>query len=380
MTRPLAGRRGRWPALAIGGSAAIMIAGLALNAREAAMMFLVAYVTVTSIVLGAMALVMISHVTTATWFVVLRRRAMAIVDSLPAVVAAGVLVLAAIPLLYPWAESWRSGGRAAYLSISLFVARSLVYWTVWLIIGESLRAAAAFQDRGGGERAARRLRITSAAGLVALGVTMTFAAFDWMMSLTPDWWSTVYGVYWFAGGVTGALALLAVVALYDQRRGRLDALRPDHYQALGTLLLTFVLLWAYAGFSQYIVIWSGDLPREVTWYVARTQGGWGALALTLVFGTFAIPTLLLFFRPVKRSGRALAIIGSVLLVLHALDMLWVVVPGQMPMRVWTAVMFAAALVVVGGGTAAVAEWRQRGWPPMAIKDPLLLASEQYRAG
>jgi DMSO/TMAO reductase YedYZ heme-binding membrane subunit len=170
------------------------------------------------------------------------------------------------------------------------------------------------------------------------------------------------------------------VALQDQRRGRLDALRPDHYQALGKLLLTFILLWAYTGFSQYIVIWSGDLPREVTWYVARTQGGWGALALTLVFGTFAIPTLLLFFRPVKRSGRALAIIGSVLLVLHALDMLWVVVPGQMPMRVWTAVMFAAALVVVGGGTAAVAEWRQRGRPLVAIRDPLLLASEQYRAG
>jgi hypothetical protein len=289
-------------------------------------------------------------------------------------------VLAAIPLLYPWAESGRSGGRAAYLSIPSFVARSLVYWAVWLIIGASLRAAAAFQDRGGGERAARRLRVTSAAGLVALGVTMTFAAFDWMMSLTPDWWSTVYGVYWFAGGVTGALALLAVVALYDQRRGRLDALRPDHYQALGTLLLTFVLLWAYAGFSQYIVIWSGDLPREVTWYVARTQGGWGALALTLVFGMFAVPTLLLFFRAVKRSGRALAIVGSGLLVFHALDMLWVVVPGQMPMRVWTAIVLGAALVVVGGGTATVAVWRQRGWPPMAIRDPLLVASEQYRAG
>src|SRR5581483_5465432 len=144
-------------------------------------------------------------------------------------------------------------------------------------------------------------------------ITMTFAAFDWMMSLTPDWLSTIYGVYWFAGGLVGALALLALMVGYAPAGVEWPAVSDDELHSLGKLLLTFVLFWLYCGFSQYIVIWSGDLPNEVTWYIPRTHGGWGAIAALLVLGGFAIPFLLLLFVSVKRSRRALGMVAGLLL-------------------------------------------------------------------
>jgi len=169
---------------------------------------------------------------------------------------------------------------------------------------------------------------------------MTFAAFDWMMSLTPDWSSTIYGVIWFAGGMVGALALLAVLAWHSTDQVTYD------FDALGKLLLTFILFWLYTGFAQYIVIWSGGLPREVTWYVARTRGGWGALASVLLFAGFAFPFLLLIVRVIRQSAAFASAIGVALLVVHYLDTLWIVVPGLISATWWSLVLAVAALVVV----------------------------------
>jgi hypothetical protein len=226
------------------------------------------------------------------------------------------------------------------LNAPFFVVRFVIYWAAWLLIARALRRNDNLAASGDLARAADGHRRVSIIGLLTLGLTMTFAAFDWMMSLTPDWSSTIYGVIWFAGGMVGALALLGVLA----SRGREHV--TDDFDSLGKLLLTFILFWLYTSFAQYIVIWSGGLPREATWYVVRTRGGWGALASVLLFAGFAFPFLLLIVRVIRQSAAFAAAIGIALLVVHYLDTLWIVGPGLLPATLWTLALAIAALVVV----------------------------------
>jgi len=188
---------------------------------------------------------------------------------------------------------------------------------------------------------------------------MTFASFDWLMSLTPEWYSSVFGVYWFAGGVVGALALLAIQAGRASSAKTPPLVDSDHLQALGKLLLTFVMFWVYIGFAQYIVIWSGNIPREVSWYVTRTHGGWGGLALVILLAGAALPFLLLLLLRVKRSATLLAAVGALLLVFQYADTYWVVMPGLVPITWWTIVLSAALLILVVAAAAIVAGVRHR---------------------
>ncbi|MGH7615907.1 MAG: hypothetical protein ACREPM_01625 [Gemmatimonadaceae bacterium] len=321
---------------------AIVVLAFAIDMRELAATFLVAYVAMVSVALGTLALVLIAHLTTATWFRPFLPRAYLVLRSLPFLAAIGAIQLIVLPTLYPWVGV---GARAhAYLNAPFFVVRWVVYWAAWITISRSVLAAQRLQDAGETARAAHHFRRTASAGLVVLGLTMTFAAFDWMMSLTPDWASTIYGVYWFAGGMLSALALLAMLA--HRSDARWPAVSSDDVHSLGKLLTTFVLFWLYIGFAQYIVIWSGDLPSEITWYVARTHGGWGALAGVLLAGNFVFPFLLLLLRAVKRSATLLAMIGAMMLGLHYLDTFWVVMPGLVPVRWWTAIVSASVLALL----------------------------------
>ncbi|MGH7623343.1 MAG: hypothetical protein ACREMU_13450, partial [Gemmatimonadaceae bacterium] len=295
--------------------------------------------------------VMIAHLTTATWFGVLRGRAAAVLGALPALAGLGLFVLLALPALFPWTHAPATAHQ--YLNIPFFIARYVVYWAAWIGIAELLRRTAAIEARGDVVRAALGYRRISSAGLVVLALTMTFAAFDWMMSLTPDWSSTIYGVYWFAGGMVGALALLALLSRLDDR----VPVPPAASQSLGKLLLTFVLFWLYIAFAQYIVIWSGDLPREVSWYVPRTHRAWASVALVLLLGMFLLPFLALTVRAVKRSGAALAVLGALLLVLHWVDSYWMVMPGLAGVTWWTLILAVAMAVVVVEVAVALAAFR-----------------------
>ena len=359
-----AGRRSRLtkpPAIATGAVAlAILVIGLVIDPREIAATLLVGLLAATSTVLGVLTMIMIAHVSNATWFAPFRRRADAIVGVLPALAAIGVLPLLGLPVLYVWVE--RPTPNAAYLNVPFFLVRWIVYWAAWIAIAESLRATCRIENRGEIERAAHRYRVIASVGLPVVALTMSFAAFDWMMSLAPDWHSTIYAVYWFAGGMVSALALLALLVVPRFSGHELPTVFPDDLHALGKLLLTFVLFWLYIGFAQYIVIWSGDLPAEVTWYIARTRDGWGYVAAVLVFGTFVFPFLLLLFRFVKRSASLLAIIAVALLGLHVLDTFWLVMPGLVPVRWWTIVVTGAAVALMAGAAAALGAWRRPAEP------------------
>jgi hypothetical protein len=370
------------------------VVGAVLDPRRAAASYLAAFAAVLGVALGALALVMIAHVTGATWFVLLRRRAEDVLATLPALAVLFVPLLLAVRVLYPWAGplgALAPGLRAAvdakraYLNVPFFAVRAVLYWGTWIALAELLRGASLRQDRAGdaGDAAAaraldRRMRALSAAGLPALALTLTFASFDWMMSLSPAWSSTVYGVYAFAGGAVGALALLAVLAA---RRPRGDATNPvgdEHRHALGKLLLTFVLFWAYLGYAQYVVVWSADLPAEVGWYVARVRGGWGAVAAVLVAGHLVLPALALLVRAVKRSRVALAAVGAWLLAMHYLDVYWLLLPERTPGRLAPHWLDVAALAAVVGVAVAAGVWRRGTEPALPAGDPRLAAALAYR--
>ena len=352
----MSSRHRRGPALVLATVAVVIAAiGLALNVRQVAAAFLVAYTAVTSVVLGVLATIMIALLTTATWFAALRSQAERVIRAMPALAVLSVLLLPAVFVLQPAVDT-ADQARRVYLKPAFLVARTVMYWIVWLAIAESLRATLRHQGAGAGDdsKAARHSRVVASAGLVALALTMTFASIDWMMALTPRWYSTIYAVYWFAGGMTGALGLLAILSRSDaQPRERDGAI-----QALGKLMLTFVMFWVYIGFAQYIVIWSANIPLEVTWYVERTHEAWGGVALALLIGA-AISFLALVNRAVRRRGAIVAALGALLLVLRYVDAFWTVIPGVVPLTWWLIALSAATLVIVVDATMLVAAIRGR---------------------
>ena len=368
--------------------AAIGVTATALGAlfdpRRAAFALLAAHAAVVSVVLGALAMVMIGHVTGATWFVLLRRRAEDVTAALPALAVLFVPLLLGVRVLYPWAGPPGAlaphvreavEAKRAYLEVPFFVVRAAVYWITWIALAELLRRASLRQDGASDEASAHalahRMRVLSAAGLPALALTLTFAAFDWMMSLSPAWSSTLYGVYVFAGGGVGALALLAVASP--------KSLGTEQRHALAKLLLAFVLFWAYVAYSQYVVVWSADLPNEVGWYLARLRGGWRGVAALLVVGHLVLPAPLLFLRGVKRSAIALAALGAWLLAMHYVDVYWMLLPEWSPGRLAVHWLDAAALAAVAGVTATVVAWRRGDEPAVPERDPRLAEAVAYQA-
>ncbi|HEX6534808.1 MAG TPA: hypothetical protein VF041_09420 [Gemmatimonadaceae bacterium] len=364
--------------------------GVGSEPRRALAAYLFAYATVLTVVLGALIQLMMGHVSAARWFTVLRRLTLGATGALPALVILAIPLLAGVRILYPWATPSALPGamraliarKHGWLDVGFFIARGVLYLVLWLAVSAPIRHWSLRQDRADGEEAvmlARRLRRASAVGLIVVGLALTFAAFDWLMSLEPAWYSTIYGVYVFAGGYLAALALIAVVAWAESRRGgSLDwAVTPEHFGALGKLLLTFVIFWGYIGFSQYLIIWIGDVPGDVSWYVARAHGSWGALALVVAAGQFALPFLLLLPRELKRRPGFLAALGAWLLVMHVLDVYWLVLPALHPDGIHPSWLDAGALLMVTGFATATAAWRAAGEPALPLGDPYVEASVRY---
>ena len=363
--------------------------GIVVDPARLAAAYLVAYVSCLAVVLGTLAMVMIARVTGATWFVVLRRQAEEIIATLPVFAVLLLPILFAVRVLYPWAAPLPSLDpdlrhailvKSAYLNVPFFVIRSAVYLATWIALGEALRRASLAQDRGDSAAIERRMRTLSALGLVAFALTISFAAFDWMMSLTPAWYSTIYGVDYFAGAMVGALSLLAVLAVRARRRGELpESVGANQLHALAKLLLTFVLFWVYIGFSQLIVIWSAEIPAERVWYAVRMRGGWNALGAVLVAGHFAIPFCALLIRSIKRSPIAMKWLGFWLLLMHYLDLYWIVMPDAPHGSAWAGGYWLdlGALLLVGGAASSVWALRRAYAPPMPVGDPELGASLLY---
>jgi hypothetical protein len=372
-------------AMAIG--AVLCVVGIVVDPGRTAAAYLVAYVSCLAVILGALAMIMIARVTAATWFVALRRQAEQVVATLPMFAILLIPLLLALRLLYPWAGPDSAidpalremvHAKAGYLNVPFFVIRAVAYVATWVGLGELLRHASLAQDGGDTAGIERRMRIASAAGLVALALTMSFASFDWMMSLSPAWYSTIYGVDYFAGGMVGALGLLAVLVARGRWRHELpEFIGADHFHALAKLLLTFVLFWVYIGFSQLIVIWSAEIPVERAWYVVRMRGGWELLGGVLVTGHFALPFCALLVRRIKRSVVAMAFLGTWLLLMHYLDVYWIVMPDAPRGTAFGYWLDLGALMLVAGLASATWAIRRAAEPAVALGDPRAAVSLEY---
>jgi hypothetical protein len=312
---------------------AACVAGAFVSPQQFFRSYLIGYILITGIALGALALLMIQHLITGAWGYVGRRPFEAATRTLP------VLLLAFIPLalglteLYEWAVPEHVAGdellehKAPYLNVTFFLIRTIIYFAIWIGLSFQLNRWSKAQDRG--EPAdLRRFQLVSGIGLLLFGLTVTFASVDWIMSLEPHWFSTIYGMQFIAGIVLSTLALIVpVLVLLSKYEPLSRHIERKHYHDFGNLMLAFVLLWAYLAFSQYLITWSGNLPEEIPWYLNRTQGGWQYIGLVLVVFHFAVPFFVLLSRATKRSARVLSRVAIAILILRLVDLIWLVEPA-----------------------------------------------------
>jgi hypothetical protein len=319
-------------AAAIGGL--LSIVGLLLNPAQFFQSYLTGYMLVLGLTLGSLALGMIHQLSGGAWGVVTRRLFGAASRVVPIVTLLFLPIVFGMPYLYEWsradvvANDEILQAKQLYLNTPFFLVRAAIYFLVWNGLVYFLNRWSLEQDRLNDPRIALRMERLSGAGLLAYVLTVTFASFDWLMSLDPHWYSTIYGVLIIGGQGLTALAFLVAAFVWLSRRAPFDAfLVPQHFHDLGNLMLGFVMLWAYFSFSQYLIIWSGNLPEEITWYIHRTQTGWRFVGLALIVFHFAVPFLLLLSRRVKRQPELLVRIALGLLAARLIDLFWLVAPA-----------------------------------------------------
>jgi hypothetical protein len=319
--------------IAAGVLGAAAIAGWLLNPAQFYQSYLLGYMLVLGATLGCLGLGMIHQLSGGGWGVLVRRPIGAATRIMPVLTILFVPIVAGMHDLYEWTHEDVVAADEAlrfkqpYLNVPFFLARAALYFVVWNAVTFFLNAWALEQDRTGDPRLSRRMQVLSGGGLAAYALTVTFASFDWMMSLAPHWFSTIYGVLIMGGQGLTALAFLIVVLIWLGRRPPLQGIvGPDHLHDLANLMLAFVLLWAYFAFSQYLIIWSGNLPEEIEWYLHRLQPGWRAVAATLMIFHFAVPFVLLLSRAVKREPRTLLRVAAAILLVRFVDLFWLIAP------------------------------------------------------
>jgi len=320
--------------LIIGGAAALLCAaGAGVNPQQFFRSYLLGYMLWFGITLGCLALLMLQHLSGGMWGLVIRRLLEAATRNLP-LMALGFLPIAlGLRSLYSWAAPGDPADellrhKSAYLNPTWFLLRALLYFTGWWALSAMLSRWSARDDREPSMRLRLRFQGASAAGLVFYALSVTFASIDWVMSLDPHWSSTIYGVLFMGGQGLSALAFVIAISVLLARYPPMDrVLKPDYLHDLGKLLLAFVMLWAYFAFSQWLIIWSGNLTAEIPWYVARLRGGWQLIGLALIVFHFALPFMLLLSRDLKRRGRPLAALASAILFMRLVDLFWMIAPN-----------------------------------------------------
>ncbi len=301
--------------------------------------YLVGYTFWVGVAVGSLPLIMLHHLTGGGWGVVLRRIFEAATRTLP-LLALLYLPLAAAILthgLYPWTFPELRGEHAVahkglFFNVWLYFARTVFYFAVWLLLMRSLNRWSLEQDNEPDPRKRRHLRermqSVSGPGIVLFGLTVTFMGVDWLMSLEPAWFSTIFGLIIMAGFGLTAFSFAILVAVRLSQSANLDAVyQPRWFHDHGKLLMAFIMLWAYFMFSQYLIIWAGNLPEEIPWYLRRLRGGWQYVALVMVLLHFALPFVLLLSRDLKRTAKLLGGVALLVIVMRVVDLFWTVAPS-----------------------------------------------------
>ena len=354
------------------------VAGWFINPAQFYQSYLTGYMFVLGATLGCLGIGMIHQLSGGGWGVLVRRPIGAATRVIPVLTVLFLPIVFGMHDLYEWTHDDVVAAdrvlqfKQPYLNIPFFLIRAALYFAVWNGIAYFLNAWSLEQDRSGDQRLSRRMQILSGGGLVGYGLTVTFASFDWMMSLAPHWFSTIYGVLIMGGQGLTALAFLIVVLIWLGRRPPLQGIvGPNHLNDLANLMLAFVMLWAYFSFSQFLIIYSANLPEEIPFYLERFHGGWGYLSVALALVHFVLPFTLLLSADLKRSRRKIVAVAFLVLAARAIDMIWIIGPmfhhegSRFPIH-W---MDVAAVVGLGGLWIFVCARQLKSRALVPYKDP-----------
>jgi hypothetical protein len=362
------------------GATACAILGAA-NPKQFFFSWLVSFLFFLSLALGGLFFVLIQYATQGGWGIVLRRIGETIFAMLPVMAALFLPLLLGLGDLYSWAAPGAAEHdallrwKAPFLNVPFFLIRAALYFGSWSFIALLYYRGSRGQDVTGDPGVSARLRRLAGPAIIVLALTQTFAAIDWIMSLTPHWYSTIFGVYFFSGSFVGFIALLSVVVV-AMRQARLleTVISAAHLHDIGKLLFAFTAFWAYIAFCQFFLMWYANLPEETIWYKARIEGSWLQVSLVLMVGHFVAPFFYLMGRTVKRKGATLAVGGAWLLAMHFVDLYWQVMPTLHPEGLRPSVLDVAALVAIGGCFVTAAGWLMRRQALVPMRDPRLAES------
>jgi hypothetical protein len=301
--------------------------------------YLLGYMAWLGVTLGSMAILMIRHLTGGGWGVVIRRVMGAAMRCIPLMALLFVPFLFGLPRIYVWARPLDTITDAhlrqhlqeiakSYLSVHGFILRAVIYFAIWNLLSFLLTKWSAEGDRPGARDNTARFKAVSGPGLILYAFTISFAAIDWVMSIDPSWISTIYGLLFLIGEVLSAMCFAVVVErILVRYKPMSELLRPDFVHDHGKWMLTFVMVWAYFSFSQWLIIWAGNLPEEITWYMRRLSGGWAFVGLWLVVFHFAVPFALLLSRSFKRDITRLVWLAVWLMLMRYVDLFWMIEPN-----------------------------------------------------
>lgn len=368
-------------ALIVGGVALLLcFIGAFVDRRQFFPAYLTAYMFWLGVPLGCLGLLMIHHLVGGTWGFVIQRALESSIRTFPTLALLFVPLLFGLPDLFAWAQPGVVAHdpilqqKAAYLNVPAFILRAAVYFTIWIVLGFLLTRWSEEQDRTAHPAPTQRLQKLSGPGLVLYGLTVTFSAIDWLMSLEPRWYSTIFGMIFMVSHGLVALAFVIIVSYFlSQREPLASVLAPWVRNDLGNLLLAFVMLWAYLSFSQFLLVWVENLQQEIPWYLHRTNGGWGAIAVALIVVQFVLPFVLLLSRTAKRRSAMLCMIAVGIALMHQIELFWFVAPSFHPDGLsihWTTFL---APIGIGGIwlSAFLSELKKR--PLLPYRDPRFIA-------
>jgi hypothetical protein len=353
-----------------------LVIGAFFNPTQFFRSYLFAFLFWVGIPLGSLALLMLQHLTGGAWGLVIRRVLEAATRTIPLMLLLFAPIVLGAAQIYPWMHHVEMAKSPAleqkarlYLNLPFFTVRTLIYFAVWMLLAYLLNKWSLAQDRTDDRQFTGKMRVLSAPGLILFVLTVTFATVDWAMSLNPDWFSTIYGLLFVAAWALSALAFVIFVLAFLSAHGSMaKVVAPNHFKDLGKLMLAFVMLWTYFAFSQFLIIWSANLPEEIQWYLPRASGGWGVIAVLLVILHFAFPFLLLLSSSLKRNPRKLQLVAVLILGMRCLDTFWMIAP-EFSNNFRVTWMDVVAALGIGGVWLAFFAWQLGQRALMPINDP-----------
>jgi hypothetical protein len=359
---------------------AAAVFGFVSNPEQFYKSYLLAFVYVMAFPLGSLVLMMIHHLSGGGWGMPTRRIFEAGARTLPFMAVLFLPVVFGLHSIFEWTHTdvVRADPilrqKMPYLNDQFFLIRTLLYFVVWSGLAYTLSGWSRAQDAGYVPGSERKFRLLSGPGILLYAICATFASVDWIMSLDPHWFSTIFGLlFMIQHGMAAISFTILMLALLARSEPMAKVIKPINVHDCSKLLLAFVMIWAYFSFSQFLIIWSANLPEEIPWYLSRLQHGWQWVSLGLLVGQFFLPFFLLLSRDLKRNARRVAFVAAFVLVMRYVDFYWNLMPTpsmhrESPMIHW---IDLATVVGLGGLWVALFAWQYRARPLLPVGDPYL---------